>query len=63
MVLMMARVNVFRIFVMVMRIDVLRVFLSVDVWFDVAWIVFRAWDTVGAPRMVEYLVIIIFRDA
>ena len=63
MVLVMARVDVFRIFVMVMRIDVLRVFLGVDVWFDVAWIVLRAWDTVSTPRMVEDLEIIILRDA
>lgn len=63
MVLVMARVNVFRIFVVVMRVNVLRVFLGVDVWFNVTWIVFRAWNTVGTPRMVKDLVIIIFRDA
>ena len=62
-VLVVARVNVFWVFVVVMGIDVLWIILGIDVWLDVAWVVLCAWDTVGSPRMVEDPIVVSLRDA
>lgn len=63
MVLMVARVNVFWVFVVVMGVDVLRIILGIDVWLDVAWVVLCPWDAVSSPWMVEDLIVVSLRDA
>ena len=61
------RIDMLGILVVVMWVFMMRVFAGIDIcldiWFDIARVIFRSWNAVSTPRVIKDLMVIFFSNA